>query len=271
MPWPSGWLELSPAKFSPKPDFPKRWTGGRVAGDFVSHLEEFRRRLITCLIIFAAATFAAYFFARPILDWLTWPLRQYGVTNLYFQKPHEAFFIYMKTAGFTGLFFSLPFLFYQLWCFVSPGLYDNEKKFILPLVLISTALFLCGALFGYYFVIPVGLGFLLSFQTESLKPILDVAAYFSFLTGMLLAFGVLFDFPVVVIGLVRLGVVKTAGLKKARRLVIVLIFAAAAILTPSPDPVSQLLLAFPLVFLFEISLWIAAMMEKRGGVDTPAV
>ena len=231
--------------------------------DLVSHLDELRKRVFVCLITFAAATFISCFFSRHILDFLTWPLRHYTQTALYFQKPHEAFFVSFKAAAFSGFFFSLPVILTQGWGFFSPALYGHEKKWFFPVVLASTLLFFIGAIFAYTLVIPFGLQFLLSFQTESLKPILDVASYISFLTGMLLAFGILFDFPVILIGLVKLGVVSSKTLAKSRRIAVVFIFIAAAILTPSPDPFSQCLLAFPLILLFEISLFISARIENK--------
>ncbi len=161
-----------------------------------------------------------------------------------------------------GVLLTAPLLIFQAWMFVAPGLYEKEKDTFLPVVSASVLLFFVGVLFSYYFVIPVGLKFLLSFGTETLRPMIDVTAYFSFLTGMLLAFGLLFDFPVVMIGLVSLGVVKTEVLSKARKAIVVIIFIVSAALTPSPDPISQLLLAFPLWGLFEISLMIAKIKEK---------
>ena len=134
---------------------------------------------------------------------------------------------------------------------------------VIPIIVVSLLLFLCGMCFAYYLVIPLGLHFLLSFQTESLRPLLAIGPYFSFLIGMILAFGVLFDFPVFVVGLVQLGITDSRTLSKARKTIIVCIFIAAAILTPSPDPVSQLLLAVPLLVLFEISLLIAKRIERR--------
>lgn len=240
-----------------------------MSSNLTAHLEELRKRLIVCLLAFAVASFIAYFFAKPILDFLTWPLREHTTATLYFQKPHEAFFVTLKTAAFAGFFFSSPVIFTQTWLFVSPGLYPQERKWVLPLIFISTILFLTGAFFSYALVVPWGLQFLLSFQTESLKPILDITAYFSFLTGMMLAFGVLFDFPVALIGLVKLGLVKTRTLKASRKIMVVMIFVAAALLTPSPDPFSQLMLALPLWVFFEVSLVICGVIEKRKEASGP--
>jgi len=243
---------LWPEKFSLKPD-----------PDFVAHLEELRRRLLIALIAFAIVTVASYFFSRQLLDLLIEPLRRYQDVELFFHKPYEAFLIHLKVAALSGILISSPVFITQLWLFISPGLYTHEKKIVIPLILISILMFLTGAAFAYGIVIPWGLHFLLSFQTEGMKPLLGVGPYFSFLIGMILAFGVLFDFPIAIVGLVRLGVLQTARLKRGRRTVIVLILIASAVLTPSPDPVSQLLLAVPLLFLFELSLLVAGKIEAK--------
>jgi len=244
-------------KFLPKHD----------AVDFFSHLEELRRRLIVSLVVFSVASVAAYFFSAALLDWLIEPLQRFQPVDLVFQKPYEAFLTHLKVATFAGFVFSSPVFFTELWLFISPGLYEKEKKVLLPLILISVFLFLFGTFFAYGVVIPWGLRFLLSFQTESLKPLLSIASYFSFLIGMMIAFGVLFDFPVVLIGLVQLKLVKTKTLAKSRKLILVLILIAAAVLTPSPDPASQLALALPLFLLFEISLSIGRWLESRERHD----
>lgn len=232
--------------------------------DFLSHLEELRKRLLIAIGCFFSLAVLAYFFSGQLIDFLVAPLRRQQDAHLIFQTPYEAFLIHVKVAAVAGLLGSLPVLFWQFWIFVAPGLYDKEKKIFLPLIVVCSGLFLTGSAFAYYWVIPFGLNFLLSFQTESLRPFIGIAPYFSFLLGMLLAFGLLFDFPVVMLGLIRLGVLRAEAVAKARRIVVVLIFIAAAILTPSPDPVSQLLLALPLIVLFEISLVIARTTENKG-------
>jgi len=243
---------LLPAKYSPKHE-----------QDFVSHLEELRRRLIVSILAFFAVAIVAYFFSHQILDFLIAPLRRHQDVDLFFHKPYEAFLTHLKVAALTGIVFSSPVFLTQLWLFIAPGLFDKEKKISIPLILISIVLFCAGALFAYTLVIPFGLHFLLSFQTESLKPLLGIGPYFSFLIGMILAFGVLFDFPVFLIGLIQLGVVSTATVARSRKVIILMIFIVAAILTPSPDPISQLLLAGPLLILFEVSLVISRFIERR--------
>ena len=229
---------------------------------FLDHLEEFRRRLIICLVALTLATTVSFFLSRQILDFLTLPLLKHQEASLYFQTPYEAFMVHVKAALMTGILVSLPIWMTQLWYFVTPGLYEKERRALTPLIFCSFALFLLGCAFAYYLIIPAGLNFLLAFGSQSLKPMLTVGPYVSFFLGMILACGALFDFPVIMIGLVKLGVVSTNSMAKARKTIIVIIFVIAAIVTPSPDPFSQLLLAIPLWIFFEASLVICRRFEK---------
>ncbi len=231
---------------------------------FLKHLEEFRRRLIICLIALAAASFACFFFSEQILDFLTMPLTKHPEVSLYFQTPYEAFMVRVKAALTAGVLISLPVWMTQLWYFVAPGLYEKERRALTPLIFCSLGLFLLGCAFAYYLVIPAGLNFLLAFGSQTLKPMLTVGPYVSFFLGMILACGALFDFPVVMIGLVKLGVVSTDSMAKARKMIIVVIFIVAAIVTPAPDPFSQLLLAVPLWVFFEVSLIICRRFERAS-------
>lgn len=230
--------------------------------DFVFHLEELRKRLLISIIAFVSATILCFIFSKELIDFLIEPLQKSQNAELFFHKPYDAFLTHLKVSGLVGLILSSPVLFSQAWLFLTPGLYPNERKLIFPLIFVSVLLFLIGASFAFFVVIPIGLHFLLSFQTEGLRPLLGIGPYFSFVVGMVISFGVLFDFPVVILGLVKLGVVKSSALARLRKVIIVGIFILAAILTPSPDPVSQLCLALPLILLFEVSLWIAKFMEK---------
>lgn len=233
----------------------------------LAHFEELRKRLLISITAFFVLTVGAYFFSHQLLDFFTLPLRVYTHEPLVFQRPYEAFMVHIKIAAFAGLIFASPIIFTQLWLFVAPGLYEREKKAFLPVLLVSVLLFLTGVAFGFFLVIPWGLKVMLSFQTESMRPMLAIEPYFSFLTGMLLAFGVLFDFPAIMVGLTELGVVKTAWLAEMRKSIVVVIFIAAAILTPSPDPLSQLFLGLPLWVLFEVSLVIARRREKARNLS----
>ncbi len=234
--------------------------------DFISHLEELRRRILICLGVYGILAILAYLQSEKILDLVTAPLYRHANVQLVFQAPHEAFLIRLKAAALGAALLGAPLFMQQTWLFVAPGLYDREKKVLFPVILASALLFLTGVFFAYRVVVPWGLGFLLSYQTETLKPMIGIGPYFSFISGMVTAFGLLFDFPVFMLGLMKLGIVKSQTFAGARRATYVAIFIAAAILTPSPDPLSQLLLAIPLVFLFEISLGLGRVLEKRSGL-----
>lgn len=223
---------------------------------FIPHFEELRRRLLVSLAVFIALSALSFFFSAPILDFLTLPLRQYGPPAVFFQKPYDAFLAHLKVSALAGFLTGSPFYIAQAWSFVTPGLYAKEKKAFTAVIATTSLLFLAGAAFSFLIVLPVSLRFLLGFETQTLKPLVGVDDYFSFLFAMVLAFGFVFNFPVVVVGLVRLGVVQTETLRRARRAVIACLFLTAAVLTPSPDPVGQIFLALPLIGLFEISLWV---------------
>ncbi len=233
-----------------------------AVNDVVSHLEELRKRLLISIVSFFVVSVACYFFSTSIIDALVEPLKQSQNAKLIFQSPHEAFFIHLKVAGFVGFLITFPIIIFQFWLFVSPGLYANEKKIIFPLIFVSILLFAVGAGVAFYLVIPFCLQFLLGFQTESLQPYIAIDPYFSFLFTLTLAFGVLFDFPVIILGLVGLKILNSRLLQVWRKWIIVAIFVVSAILTP-PDPVSQILLGIPLLVLFEITVFFSKIIERK--------
>jgi sec-independent protein translocase protein TatC len=169
----------------------------------------------------------------------------------------------LKMSLVGGVLFSLPVLFTQLWLFVSPGLYARERRTVVPIVLISVLLFASGACFAYFLAIPFALKFFLGFQSESLRPLISIGSYLSFFLSLIFIFGITFDFPVVLIGLIYFGVVGTRFLDGQRKWVVVLIFLLAAVLTPTVDLITQCLLALPLWLLFEGSLLTGRWIEKR--------
>lgn len=226
------------------------------------HLEELRTRLILVLIVVGVAFLFSFAVSDQLLEFVVAPIKQ-SVDLLYFFSPHEAFMTKMKLSLVTGIILSLPVIFYQLWKFVSPGLYASEKQKVLPLVFLSTGLFLLGIAFAYYGIVPFALNFFLNFQTDFLVPLISIGSYISFFLSLILVFGAIFELPVILVGLVALGVVKTQFLKAQRKAAIVLIFVLAAILTPTVDLVTQLLLALPLWILFELSIWIGRRIEKK--------
>ncbi|MBI4971143.1 MAG: twin-arginine translocase subunit TatC [Candidatus Omnitrophica bacterium] len=229
---------------------------------WTEHLEELRRRIIFVVIFLAIFFVVGLFIHRPLIHLLTWPLEGLS-TSLYFTSPEEGFMVTLKVALFFGLFATFPFILWQLWAFVRPGLEEKEGVGIFVVFLAATALFLFGSLFCYFLVLPTALKFLLSFTAAEFKPLLSVGKYSSFVGFMILAFGISFNLPLLVIGLAQVGIVTAAWLRHQRKIVILGIFIIAAILTPSPDVISQLMLATPLLVLFEITILITAWMEKR--------
>ena len=204
---------------------------------------------------------AAWFFSKPLLEFLISPLRSRGNYTLYFHSPYEAFLTRLKVSLLAGILAASPVIFTELWLFVAPGLHRRERKTIFLLIFCSVLLFAVGAAFAYFLLVPWGLRFFLEFQTDSLRPLLSIDPYFSFLLGMVLACGIVFDLPVVVLGLVSAGILSASSLRKARKGVIVLAFVVAAVITPTTDPVAQTLLSLPLILLYEICVWVAQWMK----------
>jgi sec-independent protein translocase protein TatC len=224
---------------------------------FMSHLEELRTRLIRSCIAIGVAFCAAYFFAEELFSLLTAPLTKTMPegSSLIFTGLPEMFFIEIKTAFVAAILVASPVIFYQLWKFVAPGLYPNEKKYVAPFVFSSTLLFISGALFGYFIVFPVGFKFFMGYSSETLRALPSVKQYFSFASKMLLAFGLVFELPVVLFFLTKMGLVTVPFLKKHRKYAFLFAFIVGAILTPSPDAVSQCLMAGPLVLLYEVGIF----------------
>ncbi len=183
-------------------------------------------------------------------------------SSLVFLGVTEAFFTYVKVAILSGFVVSSPFTFYQAWAFISPGLYPEEKRIVLPLVLASTVFFTLGVSFAYFVVFPFGLKFLMAITHGYAKPLPSMGLYFSFAIRMLLAFGFVFELPVVTFFLSRAGIVDYEKMKRFRKYAVVLCFVVGAVLTP-PDIVTQLLLAGPLLLLYEISVFVAKVFERK--------
>lgn len=238
----------------------------------IDHLIELRRRLFHSLIAFLITFLICFYFANPIFDFLVEPLAALWEgeeeRRLIYTALHEKFFTNIKVAFFAALFFSFPLVASQIWLFVAPGLYRNEKMAFLPFLVATPVLFLLGAAMVYYIVMPVAWQFFASFQqfgAEGALPIEllpKVGEYLSLVMRLIFAFGISFELPVLITLLARVGLATSDGLKSKRRYAIVLAFVAAAILTP-PDPLSQISLAVPIVVLYEISILCARMVEKK--------
>jgi len=224
----------------------------------VEHLEELRKRLLYSLAAFGVATSAGYLFVERILAVVLRPVGQ-----VVFLAPTEAFFVRLKVAALAGVFLSLPVTLYQLWRFVSVGLTPTERRYSLSLIPAALALFVSGAAFAFLVILPIGVRFLLSYQTPNLVPMISVQAYTSFVTAFILAFGLLFQLPVVILFLARLGVVTPASLTAGRKYALLAIVTASAVLTPGGDVVSQMLMAVPTYILYEVSIWVARLVSPR--------
>jgi sec-independent protein translocase protein TatC len=224
---------------------------------FLEHLEELRGRIIKSLISIILLSIVAYFFSEKLIDFVSKP-----IPELYFMSPTEAFATRIKLSLIAGIIVSVPVIFYHLWQFVVPGLFEREIKLVVPVVLSSTFFFLVGGAFCFFFVLPLSIKFLLAFGTEKLKPMIKIGDYISFISYLTLAFGAVFELPVIAYFLGKLGIITPGTLKRGRRYAIVGILVLAAAITP-PDMFSQLMLAGPLYFLYEVSIVVVRIVQKK--------
>jgi sec-independent protein translocase protein TatC len=238
----------------------------------LAHLVELRSRLIKTMIMITLLFVIFYLFADNIYNFLVQPyanaVEGEEGRRLIFTALHETFFTYIRVALFAALFISLPFLLIQLWIFVAPGLYKNEKNVVVPYLLATPILFILGSALVYYLIMPLAIKFFLSFESIGGNGVLPIQLeakvneYLSLIMRLILAFGLCFQLPVALTLMARVGLVSSEGLKKNRKYVIVGIFAIAAILTP-PDPISQIGLGIPILLLYELSIIAVSFIEKR--------
>ncbi|MEJ5339509.1 MAG: twin-arginine translocase subunit TatC [Aquificaceae bacterium] len=232
------------------------------------HLRELRSRLIKSILAFLAGTGVAFYFASYIFEVLKEPVRKsYPQVQLVTLSPTEPLFILLKISIVFGFILSLPVILYQLWRFVEPALYPNEKRLVLPLTFFSILLFLLGGAFSYFLALPMALKFLLGIGLSQLQatPFLSVNLYISFLLKMIVGFGIAFELPVVIFLLQRSGLVTEKQLKSFRKYFVVLAFVAGALI--APDVTTQVLMAVPLILLYEISL-LAGKLGRRRQKET---
>ena len=234
---------------------PKIWRKAIASDDklpFTDHLEELRHRLIISVVGIGVGFAISYAFSQQILFLLQRPMP----TRLVFIAPTEAFFVNLKIAFYAGLFLSVPLILFQVWKFVAPGLYEHERRYSYPFLIASTVLFLVGAVFAYVVVLPIALHFLIAQGGELWKPNITLSNYLSFCMRLILAAGLIFEFPVLMYFLAKIGVVTPEFLVKNRKYAVLAAFVISAVLTP-PDVFSQILLAVPLFLLFEASVFVA--------------
>ena len=238
----------------------------------LEHLIELRKRLVYSLLAFAGAFAICFGFAKPIYAFLTAPLAHAlaGQPNdhLIYTQLYETFFTYMKVGMFAGLCLAFPLIAAQIWLFVAPGLYRKERRAFLPFLIASPVLFIAGASFVFYVMLPFAIRFFLGFQTQggkgtiAIQLMAKVSDYLDFVMTLIFAFGLTFQLPVALALLGRVGIVSSDMLRKSRRYAVVAITALAAIFTP-PDVFSMISLMVPLVILYEVSIWLVRGIEKK--------
>ena len=239
---------------------------------FVGHLSELRSRLIKSFIFLVIIFFICYLFSANIYAFLVKPYANVVMENnldrrLIFTALHEAFLTYLKVSFFAAFFISSPIFLTQIWKFIAPGLYKNEKKALLPYLIATPILFLIGGCLVYFLIMPLAIKFFLTFETVAQTGTIaiqleaKVNEYLSLIMRLIFAFGISFQLPIILSLLARIGIIDSEYLRKRRKYVVVIIFGIAAILTP-PDPITQIGLALPLLFLYEISIITVKLIEK---------
>lgn len=225
----------------------------------LDHLDELRKVLIHSFFAALLATILCWFWSANLLDLMILPIKDQGV---YFTAPNEAFLTRLKLSGAVGLFVVAPFIFFKIYGFILPGLYQRERRVVTPLLIVTSALFYTGVSFAFLIVIPQVIKFLLSFGTDVLSPLIGVGPYFGFVSRLCLAFGLVFELPLLVLALSWIGLVNPRVLLRTWRYAIVAIFLLSAILTP-PDVVSQVLMAGPVLILYISSVLVAMVVTRR--------
>ncbi len=233
---------------------------------FISHLIEVRSRLLKIVVVVLVIFLVLFYFATDLYSWLAQPLLRYLPENASMIATQVAspFLAPFKLALVLSIFVAIPFILYQIWAFVAPGLYKHEKKMVLPLLISSTLLFYGGAAFAYYVIFPIIFQFFTSIQLEGVTQMTDITEYLDFVLKMIVAFGIVFEVPVAIILLVRMGVISVESLNEKRPYVIVGSFVLGMLITP-PDVVSQILLAVPVWLLFELGLFVAKLIARNQG------
>lgn len=244
------------------------------------HLVELRKRIFVSLISVMIAFGVCFYFSEHIFRMLTLPIRavlkfslekpfisyqasETPALNLVFLAPAEALWMHFKISLVSGIIITSPIIFFEIWRFVAPGLLQKEKRYALPFIIISTSLFLIGALFCFIVVLPFAMNFLLTYKTENIKPMLSVGNYMDFCLKFILAFGAVFELPVVIVFLTRMGFVTTEFLSKNRKYAVLIAFVIAAVLTPTPDAFNQTLMAVPIILLYEVGIIASRIVGEK--------
>ncbi len=242
------------------------------------HLTELRKRIFISLGAIGLFFIVCFNFSEEIFSILIFPLKaevkvalespffritEKKAASLVFLAPAEAFWMHLKVAFIASLIISLPVIFIQFWKFIAPGLLPEEKKYFIPFLFSATLLFTAGAIFCFLVILPFAMTFLLGYKTAHLMPMLSVGSYVDFCLKFILAFGAIFELPLIIIFLTRFGFVTPATLSKHRKYAVLAAFVMAAVLTPTPDAFNQVLMAIPIIFLYEIGILLSRLMHRR--------
>jgi sec-independent protein translocase protein TatC len=231
----------------------------------VEHLAELRKRIIYSAVVFILAASFCYSFAEIIIKDIINLARN---VEFVFIAPAELLMSYIKLSAIGGLIVSAPFLIFQIWLFVIPGLSSKEKRYILLSLLLGSIFFITGVTFAYFVVVPTLIVFFIGFQMDAIKPMISFNSYLSFVLSTIFTFGAIFELPILMVLLSRFGILKVSFLKQNRKFIILIIFILAAILTP-PDVISQIILAGPMILLSEIGIFLAGLAEKKKENNEP--
>ena len=224
----------------------------------IAHLTELRSRIIKCLVATGLGSVVGYYYIQEIMHYITLP-----AGKLYYMQPAEAFFTYLKVACVAGFLLALPIIFWQVWRFFLPALTTRERMVLGIVVPTSVVLFFCGLAFSFFLVLPAGIKFFLGFGNTELEALLSVDKYFDFVIMFVLPFGFIFELPLVITILGKMGLITSAFLKKYQRIIIFLSFVVGALITPTPDVFTQSMIALPIIVLYEVGYFIVRYILRR--------
>ena len=224
----------------------------------IAHLTELRSRIIKCLVATRLGSVVGYYYIQEIMHYITLP-----AGKLYYMQPAEAFFTYLKVACVAGFLLALPIIFWQVWRFFLPALTTRERMVLGIVVPTSVVLFFCGLAFSFFLVLPAGIKFFLGFGNTELEALLSVDKYFDFVIMFVLPFGFIFELPLVITILGKMGLITSAFLKKYQRIIIFLSFVVGALITPTPDVFTQSMIALPIIVLYEVGYFIVRYILRR--------
>jgi len=231
---------------------------------FLEHLEELRQRLVRTLVYLAGGFAVCWGFHERIFHFMTQPMRRAGFNDSFiYTSPAEALMLYMKMAFFVGIFVASPFVLYEIWAFIAPGLYKNEKAWAVPFIGMGSLFFIGGALFGHYLLFPMTFGFLSSFGGPDMRFLPRIGEYWSFYSWFLLGLGLVFQIPVVILVLSRLGLVTPGFLMRGWKFAILGSFILSAVITPTPDIVTQTALAGPMIGLYGLGVLVSLIFGRK--------